>query len=103
MPEFLEARRREDGDWFYCPNGHPQHYSESTVQKLRRELGEKAVLLTATKCSLAAEMRAREAAEQDLQRHKSRVKNGVCPCCNRSFANLRRHMASKHPNHSASK
>lgn len=26
-----------------------------------------------------------------------RAKAGVCPCCNRSFENLRRHMASQHP------
>jgi hypothetical protein len=26
-----------------------------------------------------------------------RVGNGVCPCCTRSFTNLRRHMATKHP------
>jgi hypothetical protein len=26
-----------------------------------------------------------------------RIGNGVCPCCNRSFTNLRRHMTTKHP------
>jgi hypothetical protein len=25
----------------------------------------------------------------------------VCPCCNRSFQNLRRHMATKHPEFNA--
>ena len=28
---------------------------------------------------------------------KRRVGKGVCPCCSRSFANVRRHMESKHP------
>jgi len=28
---------------------------------------------------------------------KKRVGNGICPCCNRSFKNLHRHMESKHP------
>jgi len=32
-----------------------------------------------------------------LTRTKNRVKNGVCPCCNRSFVNLQRHMKSEHP------
>lgn len=32
-----------------------------------------------------------------LTRVKKRVSGGVCPCCNRSFENLGRHMKSKHP------
>lgn len=28
---------------------------------------------------------------------KKRVGNGVCPCCNRTFENLSRHMSCKHP------
>jgi hypothetical protein len=27
------------------------------------------------------------------------VANGVCPCCNRTFQNLARHMAGKHPDY----
>lgn len=33
-----------------------------------------------------------------LKAQTTRVKNGVCPCCNRSFQNLKRHMNTKHPN-----
>lgn len=32
-----------------------------------------------------------------LTRVKTRVGRGVCPCCNRTFENLRRHMESQHP------
>jgi DNA repair exonuclease SbcCD ATPase subunit len=28
---------------------------------------------------------------------KARIKNGICPCCKRSFVQLARHMATKHP------
>lgn len=28
---------------------------------------------------------------------KKRVSKGVCPCCNRSFENLKNHMESQHP------
>lgn len=28
---------------------------------------------------------------------KNRVANGVCPCCNRHFENLERHMKGQHP------
>ncbi len=35
-------------------------------------------------------------------RVKNRVANGVCPCCTRSFSDLKRHMASKHPGYANS-
>lgn len=30
---------------------------------------------------------------------KNKISKGICPCCNRSFTNLRRHMNSKHPDY----
>lgn len=30
-------------------------------------------------------------------RTKNRIKNGVCPCCKRSFVDLAAHMKTKHP------
>jgi hypothetical protein len=30
-------------------------------------------------------------------RIKNRIARGVCPCCNRSFADLGAHMQQKHP------
>lgn len=41
--------------------------------------------------------RRRRAIKGQLTRVKKRVSHGVCPCCNRSFENLRRHMQVKHP------
>lgn len=32
-----------------------------------------------------------------LTRLRNRVGNGVCPCCNRTFQNLARHIKKKHP------
>jgi hypothetical protein len=50
------------------------------------------------------EREAKEQAERRLSatrgvvtRIRNRVANGVCPCCNRTFADLHRHMASQHP------
>lgn len=42
------------------------------------------------------QVRAQKAAKTKL---KKRIHNGVCPCCTRSFADLRRHMATKHPDY----
>jgi len=37
------------------------------------------------------------AARSKLEQQLKRVKSGVCPCCKRSFAQLQRHMKTKHP------
>lgn len=36
-----------------------------------------------------------------VTRIKNRVGKGVCPCCNRYFANVHRHMANQHPEFAA--
>lgn len=41
--------------------------------------------------------KSRDGVKGVLKKFKNRVHHGVCPCCQRSFENLRRHMASKHP------
>lgn len=84
--------------WFYCPNGHDQHYTgKSDAQKLKdaeaREL--------ALRDQLEASIRDGETTRRALIRDRHRFANGVCPCCNRSFGNVRRHMASQHPDYDA--
>lgn len=37
-----------------------------------------------------------------LTKTKKRVSNGVCPCCNRTFKQLARHMENKHPEYKES-
>jgi uncharacterized small protein (DUF1192 family) len=41
--------------------------------------------------------RSRNAYKGLFGRTKKRVAAGVCPCCNRTFENLARHMAGEHP------
>lgn len=43
--------------------------------------------------------RSRDATKGVITKIKKRIHNGVCPCCNRSFTNLERHMKSKHPSY----
>jgi hypothetical protein len=91
---------------FYCPHGHMRHFpqGESREAKLQREVNQ----LKQNKAYL--EDRRREAEERaDKERHRAngykghatriskRIKHGVCICCNRTFADLARHMATKHP------
>lgn len=97
MPEhFREERQSKGGNW-YCPNGHSRVYRESDVAAARRERDEALTKLSASKCETAREKAARELAEKQITLHRRRTKNGVCPCCKRSFQNLKRHITTKHP------
>lgn len=46
-------------------------------------------------------IRRASAARGQVTKIKNRVKNGVCPACNRTFGDLARHMTSKHPHYCA--
>lgn len=94
----MEKKRREDGGTFYCPNGHSLTFGNSENSQLRRErdsLKQETARLASV--ADAAERRAR-AAEAKSKRQLRRAGAGLCPCCNRSFANVTRHMKTKHPN-----
>jgi len=93
---FLE-QRRNDGSTFYCPNGHPRAFRESELAKAQKLLEtERKWRMQERELRDAAERR-EAAAKGQVTKLKNRVGNGVCPCCNRSFTNLRRHMGTKHP------
>lgn len=82
---------------FYCPNGHSQCYTKSRADKVREELQ----AIIARKCDDLSKMQDRWldelGAKNKLEKQLKRVHKGVCPCCNRSFTNLQRHMETKHP------
>jgi len=95
--EFQRARR-QDQKLFYCPSGHGQHYVGKTEeQKLREQL--QAATNAREDARMAADLarEERDLAKKAHNRMRQRVMNGVCPCCNRAFENLRRHMHDQHP------
>lgn len=102
-PSYLRDARLRDGRSFYCPNGHPQSWAEDEADRLRKQLNESTRANTrlaeqvrqAQMAEQAAEI-ARAKAERETRRIKKRVSVGVCTCCNRTFKNLARHMATKH-------
>jgi hypothetical protein len=97
MPSVRRRELLDNGGGFHCPNGHAQTYGKGRADKLEEQLAQKQRELTAARCETTAEKLKREKAETELSRHKRRTKNGVCPCCQRSFLNLKRHLATKHP------
>ena len=95
-PEELNARLRVTGKNYYCPNGHAQCYTETHVQRLQKQL-DNANSMAARNAAIAiqakADVRTHLLAKQRLQK---RLSAGVCPCCNRTFSDLARHMGTKH-------
>lgn len=98
--------RGPKGIHFYCAYGHSQHYTEGETeeQKLRRERDRLKQHLAEKDDEIRRQMDRREESERSAAAYKgqatklrNRAKNGVCPCCNRSFANLAAHIRSKHP------
>lgn len=98
--KFLENARRSKGGYTcpYCRTGWG--WQKSEAEKLREQLEEKQSELTRARCETINERRLKETADSlaaESARKLARVTNGVCPCCNRTFKNLARHMATKHP------
>lgn len=91
---------------FFCPNGHERTFikGETDEDKLRREvnsLRQNAAYLedARRRAEEMADFRRRQvsAAKGQITKLKKRAANGVCPCCNRAFSDLQRHMSTKHP------
>jgi hypothetical protein len=94
--DFLKARQR-DGATFWCPAGHTMSYGESTEHRLRRQLASASAQATHERDQRHAAERSARAYKGAATRIRNRVANGVCPCCNRTFADLARHMTGQHP------
>jgi len=96
---FIERRKEKGGSW-YCPYcGSKWHFTKTEIQKLEEKLQN-------TKNLLACEISRHDQTKASLNGYKSantRLKNraskGICPCCNRYFENLHKHMETKHPNY----
>lgn len=114
MTTEFQRRRRNDHKMFYCPSGHPQHYTgmsdSDRAQKLagqldieRSRLESERRMRASVERQLDYQKRARKSVSTRLQKVKVRVGHGVCPCCNRTFRSLADHMATKHPTYAAAK
>ena len=98
----FQMRQHNDGERnvmsIYCPLGHQHQPSgEGEAARLRKQLEQRDRTLTRTRAEkdqVEASLRATKGA---LTKAKRRITNGVCPCCNRMFANVQRHMKTQHP------
>lgn len=104
---FTDEARRNKGSYHcpYCQTSWGWH--ESDADRLRKQLEVKERELREEKCRVLDAQRRRDEAEATAAKEQrraarakkklQRVANGVCPCCKRSFNNLRLHMLAKHP------
>lgn len=98
-PDYFWKERMRDGKGFSCPNGHSRVFSETEATKLKREV-ERLKSEVEWQRGRAAQKDKALIAQKGLttkaKKQLARVENGVCPECNRTFANIARHMQTKH-------
>lgn len=99
VPETWRAEKQKTGAGWYCPNGHNRVYRESDEEKARKALAEERERHKSTLARLNEAQEAERKAQAEMKRIKRRASAGVCPCCNRTFQQLAKHMKTKHPDH----
>ena len=105
LTEQALERFRGNGKCFYCPYCQAeQGFFDSREEQLRKQLAREKERHEMTTRSLGHSRRladrmerSRNALKGVVTKTKNRIKNGVCPCCNRHFKNLERHMKGQHP------
>ena len=105
MPASFQREARKDPDvWFWCCAGHRQHYAESEADRLRKKLAAAQRRAASAEETAARQRERAEGAERSASAYKGvatrmrrRIGRGVCPCCNRYFADVDAHMGRKHP------
>lgn len=97
MTSAMYERRKNDHKSFWCPNGCERHFTgKSEADKLRDELAHEQAKSASKDIRIQTLAHERDTVTKAHRKMRMRVMNGVCPCCNRSFANLREHMRTQH-------
>ena len=99
FPEAWADNASKHGKSWQCPNGHGQWFGESPYEKMRRENERMKQQAAQKDDELAAARKSWNEAEKRAKAVETRARAAVCPCCNRSFKQLREHMRRKHPEH----
>lgn len=104
VPERLREHCLETGDNFFCPNGHSLVFNDYENKKLKREnerLKDRLAAARARADQTEASLRATKGVVTKQRKKLEKVVAGVCPVdgCKRHFKDLRRHIATKHPDY----
>lgn len=94
----LDAKRERRS--VYCPLGHQWHYVGKSDAEKVRELQDRLAAERAQHDQERATLKAQATRAKNAKaRLEKRAAAGVCPCCNRTFQQLARHMKTKHPDY----
>lgn len=89
---------RRDVQVIHCPLGHAHvPKGETASERLERQLARERAAHDQTRADRDYKERRRRAEKAAKTRLKNRAAAGLCPCCNRTFQNLARHMKGQHP------
>lgn len=99
VPDDLYRQARDRSKHIYCPLGHSFVFNDNDKEKrLERELAferDRRASLQADNDRIRA---SRSAIKGQVTKLRKRIVAGVCPFgCTRHFANIERHVATKHP------
>lgn len=83
----------------YCPLGHGCIPGENEIKKLKAQIASFKEREEHLRDCVKSEQNSNRTLRGHITRTKKRIQHGVCPCCNRTFQNLARHMKSKHVNY----
>ena len=97
IPHPLYRQWRENGETIHCPLGHRTVRKQSECDKLRLERDRLRQQIAYQQERTERAERSAAAYSGHVTRLKKRASAGVCPCCNRTFQQLARHMKTKHP------
>lgn len=99
LPAIRYDTCRDEGGFWFCPNGHQRGFVDSASVRADKERERQRVVQENARLQdeVREAQRATEKVEAKLHKHQRRVAAGVCPCCNRTFAKLAMHMKLKHP------
>ena|SRR5579859_5254664 len=106
VPADLYGMATREGKEIYCPLGH-QFVFSNTLKKqndqLRAQLEDERARVRHARDDADHQRRRVIAYKGVIGKTKKRIAHGVCPCCTRTFENLARHIATKHPEYAGEK
>lgn len=112
IQEKYRVEKYQVGGSWNCPYckvswGYVNNNENATLKKQLEEANARAERERVRKVDALAETnhfrKSRDGMKGALVSTQKRVKNGVCPCCKRTFSCLADHMASKHPDYAVEK
>lgn len=104
--ELYRAAKASSAIAIHCGYGHAGYFRDGPTDadilrqerdRLKQSLAEKDDEIERQRNMRERAERQTSAARGQVTKIKNRVGHGVCPCCNRTFENLARHMDQKHP------